>query len=246
MSVQQSSNKYLFILGVNDGVFPAPPGEEGILSDSDRQALRSMGVELAQDTRTQAFEEQFIIYSTLSTTGGLLYISYPIADHEGRTLRPSIIISRLRKIFPNITESNNLAEGESVKDVINMISAPMPTFNELISILRQGVLGHKVNPVWKHVINWYERQELWRDRLARVQKWIGYTNQVERIDNSKAKQLYGSPVYSSISRLEQYHPAPFYLRYGLGAKDSAFKLTPPDLGSFMHHVIDEFSPDGWA
>ena len=236
--------KALFILGVNDGVFPAPPGEEGILSDSDRQALRSMGVELAQDTRTQAFEEQFIIYSTLSTTGGLLYISYPIADHEGRTLRPSIIISRLRKIFPNITESNNLAEGESVKDVINMISAPMPTFNELISILRQGVLGHKVNPVWKHVINWYERQELWRDRLARVQKWIGYTNQVERIDNSKAKQLYGSPVYSSISRLEQYASCPFsfYLRYGLGAKDrKVFKLTPPDLGSFMHHVIDEFS-----
>ncbi len=236
--------KALFILGVNDGVFPASPGEEGILSDSDREALRTMGVELAQDTRTQAFDEQFIIYSTLSTTGGLLYISYPVADHEGRTLRPSIIISRLRKIFPNITESNNLAEGDSAKDAINMISAPMPTFNELISILRQGVLGHKVNPIWKHVRNWYEKQELWKERLARVQEWIGYTNQVERVDTSKVKQLYGSPVYSSISRLEQYASCPFsfYLRYGLGAKDrKVFKLTPPDLGSFMHHVIDEFS-----
>ncbi|MFY9297077.1 MAG: helicase-exonuclease AddAB subunit AddB [Caldicoprobacterales bacterium] len=236
--------KALLILGVNDGVFPAPPGEEGLLSDSDRQALRAMGVELAQDTRTQAFEEQFIIYSTLSTTGGLLYISYPIADHEGRTMRPSIIISRLRKIFPNITESNNLVEGDNPGDILDMVCAPMPTFNELIAILRQGVLGHKINPVWKHVRDWYEKQELWKERLDRVQEWIGYTNQVEKIDVNRAKQLYGSPVYSSISRLEQYASCPFsfYLRYGLGARDrKVFKLTPPDLGSFMHHVIDEFS-----
>src|SRR5699024_3560512 len=39
-SVERSRSheiKALFILGVNDGVFPALPGEEGILSDSDRQ-----------------------------------------------------------------------------------------------------------------------------------------------------------------------------------------------------------------
>lgn len=246
-SVERSRSheiKALFILGVNDGVFPALPGEEGILSDSDRQTLRSMGIELAQDTRTQAFEEQFIIYSTLSTTGGKLYISYPIADHEGRTMRPSIIISRLRKLFPRIRGRSDLVEGNSPKDILDMISAPMPTFNELISVVRQGTLGYQVNPIWKHARDWYEGQETWRDRVSRVQEWMDYSNQVETVEPAKIARLYGSPMYSSISRLEQYASCPFsfYIRYGLGAKERrVYRLTPPDLGSFMHDVIDVFS-----
>lgn len=246
-SVERSRSheiKALFILGVNDGVFPAPPSEEGILSDRDRHLLRSMGVELAQDTKAQAFEEQFIIYSTLSTTGERLYISYPIADHEGRTMRPSIIISRLRKLFPGIKESNNLTEGNSPEHILNMISAPMPTFNEFISAINQDNLKGQVNPIWKDVRTWYEGQETWRDRIARVQKWLSYSNQVENVEAEKVQKLYGSPMYTSISRLEQYASCPFsfYLRYGLEAKERrVYRLTTPDLGSFMHDVIDVFS-----
>lgn len=246
-SVERSRSheiKALFILGVNDGVFPAPPGEEGILSDRDRKTLRGMGMELAQDTRTQAFEEQFIIYSTLSTTGGLLYISYPIADHEGRTMRPSMIISRLKRLFPNIRERSNLVEGNSPEDILNMISAPMPTFNELIYVIKQGTLGYQENPVWKYVRGWYEVQEPWQERIVRVQEWLEYSNQVENVEAKKIQKLYGSPMYSSISRLEQYASCPFsyYVRYGLGAKERRiYRMTPPDLGSFMHDVIDLFS-----
>ena len=56
--------------------------------------------------------------------------------------------------------------------------------------------------------------------------------------------LYGSPMYSSISRLEQYASCPFsyYLVYGLGARERrVYRLTPPDMGSFMHDCIDVFS-----
>jgi ATP-dependent helicase/nuclease subunit B len=246
-SVERSRShelKALFILGVNDGVFPAPPGEEGILSDGDRNVLRNMGVELAQDTRTQAFEEQFIIYSTLSTTGGSLFISYPIADHEGRTMRPSIIISRLKKLFPMIGERNNLTETDKPEEIFNMVSAPLPTFNQLISAVRQGILGHGVNPMWKHVRDWYEGQDSWKERVDRVVEWMGYTNQVEKVGEKRAAMLYGSPMYSSISRLEQYASCPFsyYLRYGLGARERrVYRLTPPDMGSFMHDCIDVFS-----
>ncbi|HZJ56832.1 MAG TPA: helicase-exonuclease AddAB subunit AddB, partial [Clostridia bacterium] len=246
-SVERSRSheiKALFILGVNDGVFPAPPGEEGILSDRDRQTLRGMGVELAQDTRTRAFEEQFIIYSTLSTTGGRLFISYPIADHEGRTMRPSIIISRLKKLFPKIRERNNLSETSSQEDTFNMVSAPLPTFNQLISAVRRGTLGHGVDPLWKHVRSWYEGQESWGERVERVVEWMGYSNQAEKVGTKRAAMLYGSPMYSSISRLEQYAACPFsyYLRYGLGAKERrVYALAPPDMGSFMHDCIDVFS-----
>ena len=236
--------KALFILGVNDGIFPPHPPAEGILSDRDRLTLHSMGVELAADTRTRSFEEQFIVYSTLATTGGSLYISYPIADHEGGTLRPSTIISRLRKLFPGITEHSNLATEKSTDALLDMISAPLPTFNEFISAARQGSRAQSISPAWKHVRDWYENQDSWGERVKRVEEWLVYTNQIEKLGAEKAERLYGSPVYTSISRLEQYASCPFsyYVRYGLRAKERRIhSLSPPDLGSFMHDVIDMFS-----
>ncbi len=112
----------LYIVGVNDGIFPAPLKEEGILSDEDRQFLGEKGLEIAKDTKSIAFEEQFLVYSTLTTPSKYLRLSYPIADGEGKTLRPSIIISRIKKIFTNICEENDIVrlndEEEELKKYI--------------------------------------------------------------------------------------------------------------------------------
>lgn len=250
-SIDRSRNheiKGLYILGVNDGVFPAPPKAEGVLSDRDRQTLYSMGIELAQDTRTRAFEEQLMVYTALTTAGNYLRISYPIADHEGRTLRPSIIISRMRKLFPGISESSNISiiageNGDSEKE-FGRIAAPLPTFNELVSVIRRQAEGFPPNPIWKHVYSWYMNQEGWREKCEKLGEWLSYSSQIESIPADKARKLYGSPLYSSISRLEQYASCPFsfYVRYGLAAKErKVYRLSPPDLGSFVHTVIDMFS-----
>lgn len=100
----------LYIVGVNDGIFPSPLKEEGILSDDDRKFLGDKGLEIAKDTKSIAFEEQFLVYSTLTTPSKYLRLSYPIADGEGKTLRPSIIISRIKKIFTNICEENDIVK----------------------------------------------------------------------------------------------------------------------------------------
>lgn len=51
--------KPLFVIGANDGIFPASSFEEGILTDEDRQILTSYEVELDRDTKAKVFEEQF-------------------------------------------------------------------------------------------------------------------------------------------------------------------------------------------
>ena len=58
--------KALYIVGVNDGVLPSANKEEGILSDNDRIELKSLGVELASDTRSRMFEEQYMVYTALT------------------------------------------------------------------------------------------------------------------------------------------------------------------------------------
>ncbi|MPM97009.1 ATP-dependent helicase/deoxyribonuclease subunit B [bioreactor metagenome] len=47
--------KALYIVGVNDGVFPGAIADEGILTDLERESLRENGLELAKDTKSLAF-----------------------------------------------------------------------------------------------------------------------------------------------------------------------------------------------
>lgn len=239
--IKSHNVKALFVLGVNDGIFPAPGGEEGILSDSERESLKSAGLELAPGARDRAFEEQYLVYTTFTRTTRYLRISYPIADNEGRALRPSIIIYRLRKIYKNLKEYSNIT-GED--EDLNSINTPVPTFNELVRQFRKSADGVKMDSLWKDVYNWYAGQDDWKDKCSKALSGLYYTNQLRPVDYSKLRELYGKQLRFSVSRLEKYAQCPFsyFMQYGLKARErKVYELSSPDLGSFIHSVLDSFS-----
>lgn len=243
--------KLLYIVGVNDGVFPAVTKDEGILSDSDRDKLRKMGIEVAEDTKSKSFEEQYLIYRTLTITAKYLRICYSIGDFEGKALRPSIIVSRFKALFPKIKEEGDIVEGND-EDSLEFVSRKIPTFNKLVSKLRKDN-EEKITPLWSNVHNWYEgknkededkEKSYWNDKLKIITSAAAYTNTVEQIKEEKIRKLYGDKLYFSVSRIEKYTECPFafYVQYGLKAKERRiFSISAPDLGTFMHSVIDEFS-----
>lgn len=232
----------LYILGVNDGIFPQAAKEEGILNDNDRESLRSVGVELAPGTAAKTFEEQFLVYSALTAAGGYLRLSYPIADHEGKSMRPSILVSRLKKLFPNMEEYSNIIEGSQGE--ISLVTKPAATFKELVAAVRDEYEGISVDPVWRDVKSWYSYREEWKPKLKRISTALSYSNEVRLRDAKKVRSLYGKEMYFSVSRLEKYVECPFayFVQYGLKAKDrKVYEMSAPDLGSFLHSVIDTFS-----
>lgn len=234
----------LYIVGVNDGIFPSPLKEEGILSDDDRELLESKGLEIAKDTKSIAFEEQFLVYSTLTTASKYLRLSYPIADGEGKTLRSSIIISRIKKIFSNICEENDIVRFNNEEEELKNISSAKPTFNYLISNLRKDVEEVKIHNIWGDTYKWYLENEFWIGKLNRLIKGFDYTNQSKYIETKKIRNLYGKPLKMSVSRVEKFCQCPFayFVQYGLKAKDrKIFNLNYPDLGIFMHSILEKFS-----
>lgn len=111
--------KCSFIVGVNDGVIPARPKEEGILTEDDREALHYQGVNLAPTARQQLLDENFIIYMALSSSSEKLYLSYAMADEEGKALLPSVIIKRMEEMFPTIKQQRLLNEPEQLSPKSN-------------------------------------------------------------------------------------------------------------------------------
>ncbi len=236
--------KALYILGVNDGAFPSSGFIEGILSDQDRALLNNTGIELASDTRTQAFNEQYLIYKALTTSENTLRISWPIAGNDGKALRPSMVISRIRKLFPAVTEKSNVIPENSVSEELKFISGQKPTFKSLVTNLRKKADGIEIQPVWPEVYKWYSNNEDWKHYCVRARRALSFKNIAGQMSSDKVRSLYGDPIISSVSRLERYTACPFsfYVQYGLGAKErKIYKLSPPDIGTFMHMVIEKFS-----
>ncbi len=246
-SVEHSKSheiKALFLLGANDGIFPSAGMNEGILSDADRLVLSSNGMELASDTKTQVFDEQNLIYRALTTPKNYLRISWPIADHEGKTMRPSVIISRVRRLFPQATFKSNVVKPTADEEYVRLVSSPQPVFNQLVLALRERNNGREISPVWQAVYEWYWKQPQWKQRCRLMAEAFKYRNTVLPVSREKIRELYGANAYSSVSRIEKYTSCPFayYVQYGLGAKERRiYQLSPPDVGTFMHTVIEQFS-----
>jgi len=236
--------KALYLIGVNDGIFPAPGIEEGILSDQERNTLRNIGIELAEDTRTQAFNEQYLIYRSMTIAEKYLRISWPIADNDGRALRPSMIISRIRNIFPEISEKSDIVPTNNIEDHLKLIAGKKPAFKNLVIAMRKSEDGSKISPVWSEVYKWFLNDSEYKHYCEKAEEALKYKNLAEQINQEKIRTLYGDPLITSVSRLEKYTACPFsfFVQYGLGAKErKVYKLTPPDIGTFMHAVIERFS-----
>ena len=237
----------LYIIGVNDGVFPKANKEEGIFTDSDRIILKENKVELANDTKTEVFNEQYLIYATITIPSKYLNISYAIADYEGKTLRPSIIIARFKALFKGLIEESNITEyADDMQEdhELREVSAKIPTFNGLIFALRKYLEEGYISPLWVKVYKWFQKEAEWKQKSNTMFQGFDYKNEVKMLEKEKVKLLYGEKNYFSVSRIEKYEECPFayFVQYGLKAKErKTFTFSSPDLGSFMHSVLDNFS-----
>ncbi|MDD6795651.1 MAG: helicase-exonuclease AddAB subunit AddB [Clostridiaceae bacterium] len=239
--------KALFIIGVNDGVLPGANKEEGILSDRDRDLLKDMGVELSSTTKAKVFEEQFMVYTALTLASEYLMISYPMADFEGKSLRASIVIPRLKRIFPKLIEESDLYNVSDKDDKYPDIVAPVPAFNNLILALRRNFEKKDIENYWEDVFAWFRDKEEFNNKAGHIFQGLYYSNLGDVMSKEKVKELYSTDsgrLLFSVSRLEKYAECPFsyFIQYGLKAKDrKIYEFTAPDLGSFMHEILDDFT-----
>lgn len=233
---RNSSVKVLFVIGVNDGVFPMPFSSEGFITDSERDLLLDNGVELAKNTRLLLLEENFNIYKALTTPTDELYISYPIADEAGSALRPSSVISQIKNIFPKLKVKSNLMMSDE------NVYTTESSFTPMLTNLRKYYDGEDISDLWKNAYLWYLKKD--KDKLVKAQSGLDYKNTIEYLDKGHSQRLYGNEMNTSVSRLEAFANCPymFYLRYGLRLKErKIYKLDTPDVGLFLHDIIDRFS-----
>ena len=229
--------KVVFLIGLNDGVFPSISKDEGFFNDVDRENLKEDGIELAKGTLENLYEDKFNIYKAFTTAEEKMYISYSSADGEGKSLRPSVYIYRIKKMFPKLKEKSDVITKEY--ELVNKVV----TYDELIENISLLGKNEKIDDIWYQIYKYYESQNEWQQKLNQNIKAVLYTNLPEKINKENIEKLYGNNLKTSISKLEKYRSCPFsyYLQYGLRLKEKEeLKVKSFNTGSFMHETIDEF------
>lgn len=226
----------VFILGINDGVFPSINKNEGFLNDSDRDILKEHGIELAKGTLERLYEDNFNIYKAFTTAEEKLYLSYVSSNTEGKAQRPSSLISKIKKLFPKIQE-----ESDVISEKYEILTE-WSTYEQLIKNIDK-LKEEEIDEIWYDVYKYYAQNDEWKEKLKANLEGLKYTNLPQNINKENLQRLYGNTLKASISKLETYKRCAFsyYLKYGLKLKPKEeLKIQSINTGTFMHEVIDEF------
>lgn len=232
----------VLILGANDGVLPAKPAEDGMLSEEEREMLAEQGAELAPGSRQRLLEEELLIYLALSGAKERLWVSYPLADEEGKSLQASMWINRLKAIFPDLQEKLIASEPESDNNetALAFVAGPQRSLVYTLGQVRRWKKGYPIAPLWWEVYNWFTEQSEWREYGKRLFGSLFYKNKENRLSHKTSQQLYGDTIQASVSRMERFSSCPFqqFASHGLRLKErEVFRLEAPDIGQLFHSAL---------
>ncbi|MDR1101421.1 MAG: exodeoxyribonuclease V subunit gamma [Clostridiales bacterium] len=226
--------KCLFILGAQEGSFPAKHVTEGILTDNDRVSLETKGVSLAMTAANRQICEQQTVYSCLTSPRERLFLFHSAHDFEGEHLAPSPVISQIKRVFPKLVVEDNIFEkGGSLAEM----EGADASFNRVVTQFAKGNLSGVFRSAWQ----WYEENRVERVRMAHAA--FAYTNEPKKSAFPAIKLLYNQQLVTSVSRVESFASCQFayFMRYGLRALPrKTSEITAPESGNIMHTVIERF------
>ncbi|MGB3367323.1 MAG: helicase-exonuclease AddAB subunit AddB, partial [Acidaminobacteraceae bacterium] len=231
---------YMYIIGMNEGCIPSNRSDYGILVDEDKMKMISEGALIKSDLKTIEEDEALAFYSVLSRPSKKLKFSYPISNSDGKSLRTSIYVDRLKKLFPFLSEDSHIIEGLSLE---KQITNPASTLKYLVASFRDWIDTGSIEARWFEVYKWYIENSGDKEGLDHIISGLFHDNQVETIGKKHAIKLYDLPLRSSVSRIEKFVNCPFahFVKYGLRPKErSQYEIKMPDIGIIFHESIEKF------
>ena len=212
---------YVFVLGLSEGEFPAAPGETGLLTHADRDALMAQEIELPDCFENRVVREQVCFYKALTAPARGLWLSWP--KGQGQTLCAALepIVDVLRPGAPELDLTDLAA---TAADGLDVLGGGWPlTETERASLTEALHAPGGAEP----------------EGLALLRRMAGRSpRQVS--DLEALETLLGRRLRISPSQLEKYYTCRYgyFLQYVLGLQPrKRAELSADQSGTLMHWVL---------
>ncbi|MGN0632563.1 MAG: PD-(D/E)XK nuclease family protein [Oscillospiraceae bacterium] len=224
-----SDVKILFVMQVNDGVFPKNACALALIGEAEIAALEKYGTELDDSPRNQLDCARMDVYSALTAPTERLYLSYSEADRTGSVCAPSDLIPTVCSIFEDditvhISELDREFFCTSYKTAFYEYLAHSKDKTRSIANIKASLDG----------------SEIYRERVEYVKKAAGA--QDEALSEQMAKRLF-FPVDLNLSatRVSDYYKCPFsyFCKYGLKLSSAQpVEINPLYIGNIAHSCLE--------
>lgn len=221
--------KIVFVLGVIEGEFPAKIQNGGLFTEQEKHLLELGGVTLARSVRDLCADERLVVYKALSAASHKLYLSYPLAEENGKTLLPAAVLAQLKKLLP--CRVMQYADRMGAAFYISTKAAAYYSF------VQDYLLGEKDTAAVRAMLAQNPEDA---ERLARLRRTADPARL--RVENPALMQkLIGSEMRMSATQIEKTMECPFKgfcangLRLYVRRKQ---KLDGLSLGNMVHYCME--------
>ena len=224
--IRPANPRVVFVIGANQGVFPASPSTSGVFNDLDRHRLSDFGAELTETLDRQIINERYSAYTALSSASERLFVSYSAADTGGGMMLPSEIVSEMRRVFPDLMPqpAQRLPkEPEFLEEAFETLALSLENHGTLSKLLCED----------------FSRREDYQDTLKALERAEKIPVHFENA--ADARRFFGNTMNLSASQVETYYQCPFryFCRYGMRAGTlRKAKIDALEYGTMIHWILE--------
>jgi ATP-dependent helicase/nuclease subunit B len=226
--IRAGEPKYVFVIGLADGIFPKSGRKGGVFSENERKKLIENGLELAT-SQEQPIDERYFAYKafTAATTG--LNLSSPRSDAGGKVLRQSYFLAAVKTLFPSCD-----IKVEALADTIDCIQNEKSAFEQL------ALSFNKKDSLANVLMYYFQAKGTYTAKLEALRRASAKEPFMFK-DKSISRQLYGEKIHISPSRAEMHRQCKFlyFCKYGIKARPrNKAELAAPEVGTLIHFVLE--------
>lgn len=220
--------RHVYLIGANDGEFPAQYEESSIFSDTDKIALETVGIVLSSGSDKRNEEGLFHFWRAACAASDSLTVCYVTTSLSGELRKPSLAVERIKVLFPDIVPIRYEA-----LNMMSRIECPSAGFSLLTSL--EG------SEIGTALLSYFREQPDYLPRLLSLRIPICQTEEI--LSDDTLRKLYPGNLTLSQTKIEDY----VYCAFGYRCKhvlhlaeNERAEIKPNDTGSFVHHILYRF------
>lgn len=216
-TVRTKNHKHVFIIGVNEGVFPATVSDSSFFNDTEKTTLETHEIYLAENTATRVDDELMFFRQGISIASETIMISGLTASIDGDKRAPSIAYTRVNDLFNNVLE----IVPSTQLDVLSKI------YTEATA---SGFLGQTEDELREAIL-----------RELKLNKTVsGFTNDKLSVDEKTVRRLIGNRLkltQSAIEKFQNCHFSYYCSKFLKIRSNKRFYFDSSKIGDMFHEIF---------
>lgn len=228
-NARYNSPKVLFVLGVNDGVFPSSVSNNGIFTNSDMEYFSQVGLNFSKSIQDKTADEKLVVYKTLSAPAEKLCLSYALKNTLGDVKYPSYVVDSVRGLFNNLSIQN---------------ANDIPT--EIVCSTFKSSYDYFVRNFWNNSENRATIEEvlkcddIYTSKIEYLKK-ISTNEELKIQDRNIALKLFKQRIKIYATKFETYNKCHFkyFCSEGLKIKKpTKTDISKIEIGNIIHYCLE--------